>query len=129
MTRLVPALRESDGFANVFVDDPPDLVIEAGEDGACPFLFRTRRHALCAIHHRALPTGRDVAAFKPAACRHWPITLEPVGSRVRVSVEPAARRMGCVAPCAELPGQPTVLEAFRTEIAALCAVSRSPRHS
>src|SRR5216117_1942064 len=54
LARLVPALRESRGFANVFVDDAPDLVIESREDGACPFLFRTRDHALCSIHHVAL---------------------------------------------------------------------------
>lgn len=120
LARLVPTLREGRGFANVFVDDPPDLVIESREDGACPFLFRTRRHALCSIHHVSLRTGRRVAAFKPAACRHWPLVLERDGTRVRVTVEPAARRMGCVAGVAELPGQPTVLDAFRAEIAELC---------
>jgi hypothetical protein len=119
---LVPSLREGRGFANVFVDDPPDVVIESRDDGACPFLFRTRRHALCSIHHVALRTGRDVRAFKPAACRHWPITLETHGADVRVTVEPAARRMGCVAPVAELPGQPSVLEAFREEIRSLCVL-------
>ena len=120
LARLVPALREGRGFANVFVDDAPDLVIESREDGACPFLFRTRDHALCSIHHVALRTGRRVAAFKPAACRHWPLVLEPERTRVRVTVEPAARRMGCVAAVAELPGWPTVLDAFRSEIAELC---------
>jgi len=122
LARLVPSLREGRGFANVFVDDPPDVVIESRDDGACPFLFRTRRHALCSIHHVALRTGRDVRAFKPAACRHWPITLEADGADVRATVEPAARRMGCVAPLAQLPGQPSVLEAFREEIRSLCAL-------
>jgi hypothetical protein len=122
LARLVPSLREGRGFANVFVDDPPDVVIESRDDGACPFLFRTRRHALCSIHHVALRTDRDVRAFKPAACRHWPIALEADGAHVRVTVEPAARRMGCVAPVAELPGQPSVLEAFREEIRSLCAL-------
>ena len=122
LARLVPSLREGRGFANVFVDDPPDVVIESRDDGACPFLFRTRRHALCSIHHVALRTGRDVRAFKPAACRHWPVTLEADGADVRVTVEPAARRMGCVAPVAELPDQPTVLEAFREVIRSLCAL-------
>jgi hypothetical protein len=120
LARLVPALREGDAYANVFVPDPPGLVIETGENGVCPFLFRTRHHALCSIHRVALRTGRAVAEFKPAACRHWPIALEADGDRIRVTVEPAARRMGCVAPVAELPGQPTVLDAFRDEIAALC---------
>ena len=46
--------------------------------------------------------------------------LERDGTRVRVTVEPAAQRMGCVAGVAELPGQPTVLDAFRAEIAELC---------
>jgi hypothetical protein len=57
---------------------------------------------------------------KPAACRHWPITLEPAGRTVRVTVQEAATRMGCVAPRRELPGHPTVLEAFRDELAELC---------
>jgi hypothetical protein len=129
LARLVPALRQGRGFANVFVDDPPGLVIESGDDGACPFLFRTRAHALCAVHHVAAETGRRVAAYKPAACRHWPLLLEADGARVRVTVQPAALRMGCVAPVAELPGQPTVLEAFRTEITELCAAVRETRHS
>ena len=120
LARLVPGLRDGQGFENVFVDDPPDMLIESRADGSCPFLFRTRRHALCAIHSVALRTGRRVAAFKPSACRHWPIVLEPDGERVRITVERAARRMGCVAPVAQLPGQPTVLAAFRSEIAALC---------
>ncbi len=127
LARLVPRLREPDGFANVFVDDPPDLMIEPRDNGACPFLFRTRRHALCSIHHVALRTGRAVDAFKPAACRHWPLALERDGDRVRVTVQPAARQMGCVAPVAELPGQPTVLDAFRAEIAELCGVRGRPR--
>ena len=119
LARIVPSLREADGYASVFVDDPPGAVIESEDDGGCPFLFRTRRHALCAVHHVALETGRAVTSFKPAACRHWPITLEAEGDRVRILVQPAARQMGCVAPAAELAGKPTVLEAFRDEIAAL----------
>jgi hypothetical protein len=119
LARLVPSLREGGAYASVFVDDPPGYVIEARDDGGCPFLFRTRSHALCAIHHLALESGRSVAAYKPTACRHWPITLAAEGDRVRVLVEPAARRMGCVDRVGELPGKPTVLEAFRDEIAAL----------
>lgn len=120
LARLVPSLRDRDGYASVFIDDPPGGVIESRDDGACPFLFRTRRHALCAIHHLALETGRAVPRVKPAACRHWPLALEPGDhGRVRITVQPAARRMGCVAPRRELPGQPTVLEAFREEIAEL----------
>ena len=120
LARLVPALREGRGFE----------LIESRDDGSCPFLFRTRRRALCSIHHVALRTGRPVEDFKPAACRHWPIVLEADGECVRVTVEPAASRMGCVAPIAHLPGQPTVLAAFRGEIAALCGedvVGRRPR--
>ena len=32
LARVVPALREGHDFANVFVDDPPDVTIESGED-------------------------------------------------------------------------------------------------
>jgi hypothetical protein len=124
LSRLLPHLRAGDGYASVFVDDPPGYVIEAADDGACPFLLRTRRHALCAIHHLALRTGRPVAAVKPAACRHWPLLLEAERGRVRLGVQPAARRMGCVAPRRELPGQPTVREAFAAEIAELCRANR-----
>lgn len=119
VARLVPSLREADGYASVFVDDPPGLLIEARDDGSCPFLYRTREKALCSIHSVALQTGRDVAACKPAACRHWPLVLEPDGGRLRVTVEAAARRIGCVAPASELPGRPLVLDAFRAEIAEL----------
>jgi hypothetical protein len=116
LAALLPRLRDGDDYANVFVDDPPGMVIEANDDGSCPFLLRTRRHALCAIHHVALTTGRAVPDVKPAACRHWPVTLVADGPRIRVTVQPAALRIGCVAPKADLPGQPTVLEAFRSEI-------------
>ncbi len=123
LSRLLPALREGDGYASVFVDDPPGFVIESGDDGACPFLLRTRDHALCAIHHLALETGRDVRAVKPAACRHWPLMLDVDKGRVRLTLQPAARRMGCVAPARELPGRPRVFEAFGAEIAELCRAS------
>lgn len=121
LAALVPSLREDDdGYVNAFVDDPPDLTIDSRDDGSCPFLYRTRRHALCSIHTLAVQTGRDVPSVKPAACRHWPVTLVRDGTRVRVTVQPAAQRIGCVAPRAELPGQPTVLEAYRSEIAEIC---------
>jgi hypothetical protein len=45
-------------------------------------------------------------------------------------VQEAAARIGCVAPRAELPGHPTVLEAFRPEIEELCGpavLRRAPR--
>jgi hypothetical protein len=120
LARLVPSLRENGGYANVFVDDAPGLVIESRADGACPFLFRTGGNALCSIHHAAAASGRAIEDFKPAACRHWPITLVQDGERVRITVHAAARRIGCVAPLRQLPGQPTVLEAFEAEIAELC---------
>lgn len=119
LARLVPTLRDGTGYASCFVDDPPGYTIESREDDGCPFLLRTSRHALCSIHHLALRTGRPVAAVKPAACRHWPLVLVADGRRVRLTVEPAARRLGCVAPRRELPGKPSVLEAFAAEIAEL----------
>jgi hypothetical protein len=121
LARLVPSLREGEGYASVFVDEePPDLLIEADDDGACPFLFRTRKHALCSIHTVALETGRALPEFKPAACRHWPVTLERDGDDVRVTLQPHALRIGCVAPRGELPGHPSVAEAYRDEIAEMC---------
>jgi hypothetical protein len=120
LARLLPALRAGSEYASVFVEDPPGYVIEAADDGACPFLLRTRRHALCAIHHLALRTGRSVEAVKPAACRHWPLLLDVDGGTVRLGVQPTARRMGCVAPRRELPGHPSVREAFAAEIGELC---------
>ena len=127
VARLVPAVREDSGYQNLFIDDDPDLLIDAGDDGACPFLYRTRRHALCSIHTIALQTGRSVAAFKPAACRHWPVLLVPSGSAIRVTVQPAALAIGCVAPRHELPGRPTVLEAYRDEIAEMCGAAALPK--
>ena len=120
LARLLPALRAGGDYANVFVEDPPGYVIEADDDGACPFLLRTHRHALCAIHHLALRTGRPVETVKPAACRHWPLLLDVDCSAVRLGVQPTARGMGCVAPRRELPGHPSVREAFAAEIGELC---------
>jgi hypothetical protein len=128
LARLVPSLREGDGYASVFVDDSPGLVIESRDDGSCPFLFRTRSHALCAIHRVAMTSGRVVADVKPASCRHWPVTLVRDGGGVRITVQDVARQIGCVAPVRELPGQPTVLEAFDAEIAEIrAAVARASR--
>jgi len=120
LAALLPHLREDGGFASVFVEDPPGYVIDSGDGGACPFLLRTRRHALCAIHTVALRTGRPVPSVKPAACRHWPLLLDVERGRVRLTVQPTALHMGCVAPRRELPGQPSVREAFEPEIAELC---------
>lgn len=120
LARVVPGLRRGTGFANVFTDDDDGLQIEPRDEaGTCPFLFGRRGRALCAIHDTALRTGRDVAAVKPQSCRHWPLVLEPYRRGVRITVHPSAERMGCVAPLAELPGQPTVREAFAAEIAEL----------
>jgi hypothetical protein len=117
---LVPELRVDGEYENVFVDDPPEVLIEARDDGSCPFLYRTRTRSLCAIHTVALASGRSVDEVKPASCRHWPIRLERDGGRLRVTVHPAARRIGCVAPARELPGRPLVVDAFRAEILEIC---------
>jgi len=117
VARLVPALRDGDGYENAFVDDPPDLLVDSLEDGSCPFLYRTRTRSLCSIHTVALETGREVASVKPASCRHWPLLLESDGRGVRLTVQPAALGIGCVAPRRDLPGHPSVREAFREEIA------------
>ena len=116
LARLVPSLRPGRTYESCFVEEPPGFTIDPRPNGACPFLLRTRAHALCSIHHLALATGRSVTAVKPAACRHWPITLVADGADVRVTVAPEARAIGCVAPRALLPGKPSVLEAFRAEI-------------
>ena len=120
LARLRPALREDGGYANVFVEDGRSMLIEPQDDaGTCPFLFRRGDRSLCSIHHLALETQRLVPAVKPGACRQWPLVLVRARGGVRVSVHPAAERIGCVAPVAELPGHPTVREAFASEIAEL----------
>jgi hypothetical protein len=117
LARLVPALRRGRGFANVFSEDGNSVEIEPRDEaGTCPFLFGRKGRALCAIHHTALASGRAVTELKPRACRHWPLVLEPRGRGLWVAVHPSAVGMGCVAPVAELPGQPTVREAFAGEI-------------
>jgi hypothetical protein len=123
---LKPSLRDDEGYVSAFVEDEPNWVIDSDDHGACPFLVRTRRHALCAIHTLALRMGRDVAAVKPAACRHWPLTLDVVRGRVRVTVQPHAHTIGCVAPRAALPGAPSVREAFAAEIAELARAVAQP---
>jgi hypothetical protein len=125
LAALLPHLRDGDGYENVFVDDPPHYMIETDDGGACPFVVRTRKHSLCGIHTLALQTGRPVPSVKPAACRHWPVTLEASRGVVRIMVQPAARAIGCVAPVADLPGQPTVLQAFRDEIAEIRQAMRA----
>ena len=120
LARLVPRLRQGRAFANVFVDDGDGPQIEPRDEaGTCPFLFGRARHALCAIHAVAVPTGRDVAAVKPQACRHFPLVLRKHGRGVRIALHPSAERLGCVAPLAELPGQPAIRDAFAAEIAEL----------
>ena len=120
LARLVPRLRQGRAFANVFVDDGDGPQIEPRDEaGTCPFLFGRARHALCAIHAVAVPTGRDVAAVKPQACRHFPLVLQKHGRGVRIALHPSAERLGCVAPLAELPGQPAIRDAFAAEIAEL----------
>jgi hypothetical protein len=124
LARLLPRLRRGNTYASCFVEDPPGYTIEPLANGACPFLMRTAAHALCAIHRLALATGRNVATVKPAACRHWPVTLLADGPDVRVTVQPEATRFGCVAPRHELPGHPSVLTAFRAEIAEMTRAVR-----
>jgi hypothetical protein len=117
LARVVPALRRGRGFANVFSEDAGSVQIEPRDEaGTCPFLFGRKGRALCAIHHTALANGRAVADLKPRACRHWPLVLESRRSRLWVTVHPSAESMGCVAPVADLPGQPTLREAFACEI-------------
>ncbi|MBI3785737.1 MAG: hypothetical protein HY270_20280 [Deltaproteobacteria bacterium] len=121
LVRLVPSLRRDGVYADVFVDEPQGLQIEPRDGlGTCPFLFQRRGRALCSLHHLALRSGRDVATVKPRACRHWPLILESLGRRrIRITVDPSAQALGCVAPVAELPGQPSVRDAFTGEIAEL----------
>lgn len=117
VSRLVPALRRPDGYADVFAPDGAQIEIEPRDErGTCPFLFRRRGRALCAIHAVALHSGRPVAAVKPRACRHWPLIVEPRGHRLRIGVHPEALQIGCVAPLADLPGQPSIRTAFAAEI-------------
>jgi hypothetical protein len=120
VARLVPRLRRGRAYANVFADDGDGLQIEPRDEaGTCPFLFARGGRALCSIHATALRSGRDVAAVKPRACRHFPLVLQRHGRGVRIAIHPSAVRLGCVAPRAELPGQPTVRDAFAAEIAEL----------
>lgn len=120
LARVAPGLRRGRGFVNVFADDGDGLQIEPQDEaGTCPFLFGRDGRALCAIHDTALRSGRDVATVKPRACRHWPLILATHGGGLRVTIHPNAERTGCVAPLAELPGQPTVRAAFASEIAEL----------
>ncbi len=130
LARLVPELRAGASYANVFVGEGRTHQIDpVDEEGTCPFLYRTRRHALCAIHSTALASGRSVAATKPRACRHWPLVLERRGRAVHITVHPDAQAIGCVVPHAQMPGQPSVREAFGAEIAEierLAGGSREP---
>jgi hypothetical protein len=128
LARLIPELRQDRGYANVFVDDARGMQIDPRDErGTCPFLFPKRGRALCAIHHIALRTGREVAAVKPRACRHWPLILECRGRCLRITVHPSAQMIGCVAPLADLPGQPSIRAAFAAEINELRHLARGQR--
>lgn len=117
LVRLQPRLAAEDGFVDAFVPQGRAFVIELDDDGACPFLFRRGRRSLCAIHAWSLDAGRPVEAFKPRSCRHWPLVVErDERKRLRIAVHPSARALGCVAPRHELPGQPTLRQAFAKEI-------------
>ncbi len=117
LARERPTLRDSQGLVDVFAPDDGCITIEpVDERGTCPFLFRQRARALCSIHDWALRTDREVASVKPRACRLWPLTLEIRKGRRVITVVPQALEIGCIAPIAELPGQPTVREAFASEI-------------
>ena len=123
LARLVPGLRDDSGYADVFVGDGREFEIEPRDQvGTCPFLFRTGDRALCAIHRVAQQNGGDVSSTKPRACRHWPLTLQRDGRRVRITVHPDAQAIGCIAPLVHLPGQPSIRAAFADEIAELQAL-------
>jgi hypothetical protein len=126
LSRVVPALRQADGgYANVFSQESGAIEIDPRDErGTCPFLFRAQGRALCSIHHVAVQNGRAVAVVKPRACRHWPLVLESRGRRLRVSAHPDAQTIGCVAPLAELPGQPSIRQAFAGEIEELRRLAR-----
>lgn len=125
LARFIPGLRHDRGYANVFIEESGGMQIDPKDErGTCPFLFAKRGRALCAIHHIALRTGREVAAVKPRACRHWPLILERRGRRVRITVHPSAQMIGCVAPLADLPGQPSIRAAFAAEINELRQLAR-----
>lgn len=119
---LQPRLRDPTGPCDVFAREGTALTIEpADESGRCPFLFVRGQRALCSIHSWALDRGEGVGAVKPRACRLWPLTIAVRRGRRIVTIVPQALSLGCVAPLAELPGQPTVREAFAAEIAELLA--------
>jgi Fe-S-cluster containining protein len=128
LARLIPGLRHDRGYANVFIEESRAMHIDPRDErGTCPFLFPKRGRALCAIHHIALRTGREVAAVKPRACRHWPLILERCGRRLRITVHPSAQMIGCVAPLAELPVPPSIRAAFAAEINELRHLARGQR--
>src|SRR5262245_17291110 len=127
LARIAPQLRDGTTYRSVFVEDPPGYVVDHDERRGCPFLVHTETRSLCAIHKLALETSRPVPSVKPAACRHWPLVLLPDRGRVRIAVDEAATAMGCVAPRRRLPGKPSVLEAFQSEIAELRNTTRPAR--
>lgn len=121
VTRWLPHLREGEGYADVFVEDGSEMQIEPRDErGTCPFLFQRQSRALCALHHLALQSGRPVSSMKPRSCRHWPLVLELSRQRVRITVHPEARALGCVGLSKDLPGQPSMRVAFAEEIAEIC---------
>lgn len=123
VARLVPSLRRDGAYVDVFTDGDDGLELEPrDEHGTCPFLYRRRGRALCALHTVALESGRAVTAVKPRACRHWPLTVTARGRTLRIGLHPDAERIGCVAPLAILPGQPSLRDAFAAEISELRAL-------
>src|SRR5439155_507977 len=94
LARLVPVLREGRGFANVFVDDALDLVIEPREGGAGPVPFLARRAAAGSPPGSAGAAARR-ARVAPRRCPSHP------GRRCRAerpSTRPPQAALACTRP-------------------------------
>lgn len=71
-----PAIRDADGYAEVFDEDDDGTSLATHDDGRCVFAFRgSDRGVRCALHAAALEAGADPYRTKPMPCALWPLAL------------------------------------------------------
>ena len=71
-----PELLNSENEFPFEEDDNKQWVIEADENGTCPFAYCNKAgETLCSIHSAALDQGQNPYHIKPKSCTLWPLAL------------------------------------------------------
>ena len=74
--KFQPQLAEDENDFPFDQDDGGQWVIEAGEEGTCPFAYVNREgQTFCSIHSAALAQGKNPFHIKPRSCTLWPLAI------------------------------------------------------